>query len=163
MKKLKSLLLLLLCGIMFLTFAVGSSSDSPKKSLERYNINDDIYITNSDGRYRIKITNVSETSYRNSYSDVKADRVVIIEYEYENLTMDDDLYISQYLNFKAYDKDNNELESYPADTKYGGSIGKGRKSTASIAYALNNDNDYIELEYYDNFLKDANCQIILNW
>ncbi len=41
-----------------------------------------------------------------------------------------------------YDKENNKLETYPADTKYASSVGTGRKTTASEAYALNSN--YIE-------------------
>ena len=38
-----------------------------------------------------------------------------------------------------YDKENNKLETYPADTKYASSVGTGRKTTASEAYALNSN------------------------
>ena len=41
-----------------------------------------------------------------------------------------------------YDKENNKLETYPADTKYASSVGTGRKTTASEKYTLNSN--YIE-------------------
>ena len=100
MKKLKNLLLLLLCSIMFLVFAVGSSSNvttstnsdgttSSTNELTTYKLNEDIYVTNSSGKYRIKFTKISETSERNEFSDKQANRVVIIEYEYENISQEE--------------------------------------------------------------------------
>ena len=177
MKKFKSVLLLLICGAFFLTFALGSSSNSSTSNesggtsgstnnkLSTYKMNEDIYITNNSGKYRVKFTNVKETSDRNQFSDTKADRVVIIEWEYENLTIEDDLLVSDMLNFKLYDKDNNKLETYPTgDTKYGGSVGKGRKTVSSEAYALNNSNNYIELEFYDNtWNSKPDCKVLLEW
>lgn len=173
MKKIKNLLLLVLCSILFLVFAAGSGSDvststngdgtqSSTKELATYKLNDDIYVTNNSGKYRVKFTNISETGYRNQFSDKEAKKVVIIEYEYENISLEDDLYISS-IDFKLYDKENNQLETYPADIKYPGSISKGRKTTASVAYALNSDNNYMELEFYDNMFLNANCKVVFEW
>ncbi len=175
MKKLKNLFLLLLCSIMFLVFAVGSSSSnvttssngsglpSSTKDLATYKLNDDIYVKNQSGEYRVKFTKIYETSNRNQYSDKQANRVIVIEYEYENISQEEDLYVSE-LDFKLYDKENNQLETYPVDTKYSSYISKGRKATASVAYALNSDSNYIELEFYDNmFSSSANCKVIFEW
>lgn len=175
--KIKSLLLLLLCGIVYLTFAVGSSSSnttttsspgtttqSKTSEISKYKLNEDIYITNSKGKYRLKFTNVSETSDRNEFSDTVADRVIIIEYEYENISQEGDLFISS-SEFNLYDKDNNKMETYPATgTKYPTNVGTGRKTTASLAFALNNSSNYIELDYYDNmFNNKPDCRVILEW
>ena len=68
------------------------------------------------------------------------------------------------MNFNMYDKENNKLETYPADTKYASSVGTGRKTTASEAYALNSNSNYLELDFYDNmFNGKANCRVILEW
>jgi len=174
MKKIRSLIALLVCGILYFMLAVGSSTNvstssdsngtvSQTKEMVTYKLNEDIYITNNNGKYRIKFTGVTETKERNSYSDKQADRVVMIEYEYENMDMNEDLYISEY-NFKLYDKDNNSLDTYPVTIKYPSSVSSGRKGTASAAFALNNDSNYIELEFYDNMFNDkADCKVILEW
>lgn len=177
MKKFKNVMMMVLCGALFMILAVGSSSDastskdsggtsgSKNNKLSTYKLNEDIFITNNLGKYRVKFTSVTETSDRNQFSDIKADRVVIIEWEYENLTIEEDLLVSDMSNFKLYDKDNNKLESYPAgDTKTGGSVGQGRKTVASEAYALNNSNNYIELEFYDNIWNSKpDCKVYLEW
>ena len=175
MKKVRGFLLLLLCGAFFFVCALGSGTnatssgdsegtESETHDLKTYKVGEDIYVTNDYGKCRIKITNVEETSRRNEFSDVEAKKVVLISYEYENMTREDDLSISDW-NFKLYDKDNNKLETYPdANQKYGGAVSKGRKTTAIDAYALNNDNNYIELEFYDNmFNSKPNFKVTLEW
>lgn len=165
-KKIVNFLFLILVGISFLVFAVGSGNDVTTNSngkTDNYKLNDDITVKSSSGEYRVKFTNIYETSERNQFSDKQANRVVIIEYEYENISKENDLYVSD-LEFKLYDKDNNLLETYPANTKYASNVSKGRKTTASVAYALNNDNNYIELEFYDNmFNSKPDFKVIFEW
>ena len=157
---------------MFLVFAVGSGSDvttsnsggtASTADLTTYKLNDDIYVKSDSGEYRVKFTKIYETKERNEFSEKTANRVVIIEYEYENISKENDLLISE-MNFKLYDKENNQLESYPVSTKYGNSISKGRKATASEAFALNSDSNYIELEFYDNYFNNKpNCKVAFEW
>lgn len=139
----------------------SSSVDSSQKKY--YGINQDVFVTNSSGEYRLRITGIKETKERNEFSDKLANKVVVISYEYENISMTSDLSIFEW-NFKVYDSDSNILETYPVDTKYSASVGTGRKATASMAYALNNKNNYIELEFYDNmFNSSSDCIFKLEW
>ena len=136
-------------------------NDSEKEKV--YGLNEPITIENSTGAYTITLTGVEETADRNQFSDIEANRVIIISYTYENISSEDTVFISSN-NFKVYDKDNNALESYPASIKYGESISTGRKTDASMAYALNNDQNYIELEYYDNmFNSKYDCIFKVEW
>lgn len=145
------------------TQSTDSSSSEQKSTRNEYSLNQDIYVKNSSGEYRLKFTGIRETSDRNEYSDVNADRVVIISYEYENISKEDDLYISD-IDFKVYDKQGNILETYPVDYKYSDSIGPGRKTTAEAAYALNSIDNYLELEYYDNmFNSKSDCLVKIEW
>jgi hypothetical protein len=96
MKKVCSLIMLLLCGAFFFVCALGSGSNASTSNdsngtsgttnnkIPSYHLNEDIYITNNSGKYRVKFTGIKETSYRNEFSDTKADRVVVLEWEYEN-------------------------------------------------------------------------------
>lgn len=159
------LLLITLTGCESSATTSGTqSSNTPTVSKKTYGLNEDIYITNDSGEYRLKITNIKETSDRNEFSDVDADRVVIISYEYENISLNDDLYINEY-DFKVYDADSNSLEDYPIyDIKYSDTVGVGRKSSGEMAFALNNSSNYLELEYYDNvWNSSSDCIIKLEW
>ena len=68
------------------------------------------------------------------------------------------------MNFKLYYKENEAMETYPANVKMAQSVGTGRKASGEEGYALNSDENYIELEYYDNmFNSKADCKVILEW
>lgn len=144
----------------------GENNDSEIEETseeETYKVGDVIQISTYNGSYSFTITGISETSERNEFSDIQADRVVVIDYEYENNDVPEELYISD-MNFKAYDADNNALETYPADIKYADSISAGRKTTGQMAFALNNPTNRIELEYFDNmFSSTKDCLIVAEW
>lgn len=134
-----------------------------KKEKKTYHIGDSILVKTDEGSYSLRITGVRETSDRNEFSDTKADRVVIIDYKYKNISQsDDELYISD-MDFSMYDADGEALETYPADTKEASGVSVGHKSSGQMAYALNNNKNYIEAEYSDNFLMGSDFTIILKW
>lgn len=165
---------------LFLFFAVASGSDAETSSggtqgaeetqtaaaakMPTYGLGEVVTVKTSAGEYHVKITKVEETSDRNQFSDTQANRVVLISYEYENVSYQNDLSVSS-MDMKVYDKENNLLETYPASgTKYGSSVGTGRKSNGIDAYALNYDENYLEIEFYDNmFNSSADCKFILEW
>lgn len=128
-----------------------------------YAIGDEIIIKNDSGEYKLTITGVEETDDRNEFADSTPERVIIISYAYENISHNSDLYISE-MNFKAYDKDNNAMDTYPLSTvEYPDSISTGRKTSAQLAYGLNSSDNYVELEFYDNMFLDSDCKIALEW
>lgn len=141
----------------------GGNKTTTTTTKKTYGLNEVATIRTSDGNYRLKITKVKETSERNQFSDIEANRVITIYYEYENVSYEDSLAI-YYTNFKVYDKANTLLETYPVLTKTGDSISIGRKATAVDAYALNNEDNYIEIEYYDNmFFGTYDCIFEIEW
>lgn len=180
MKKLLYVLASALIICTFVFFAAASSSDAETstdgegeetnkqedavKEMPTYKIGETVTVKTSSGEYTVKISGVKETADRNEFSDVKADRVILVSYEYENKSYNDDLYVSE-SNMKVYDKENNLLESYPStEQKYASSVGTGRKSNGVAAYALNSDSNYAEIEFYDNmFNSSADCKFILEW
>ena len=182
-KSKKNALIFLIAGVIcfFISFAMAPASPTTEKTgdsntgevvdgdedtdqeEEVYKIGDVIKVSTSNGSYSLTITGVTETDERNEFSDTKADRVIIVDYAYENIDVDDELYIFE-SNFKAYDADNNSLETYPADIKSADSISAGRKTTGQMAFALNNSTNKIELEYFDNMFNDSkDCLIVLEW
>lgn len=178
MKKVLCVVLSLLLVASFMFFAVassdsastskddgsGSAAADSKEEKATYKIGDKVKIQTSSGEYTVKITSVKETKDRNEFSDIKADRVILVAYEYENISYEDDLLVSD-MNMKLYDKENNLLEDYPAvEEKYGSSVGTGRKSNGVEAFALNSSDNYVELELYSNiFNSKSDCRFILEW
>ncbi len=143
----------------------ASKTDSNQAATEptTYAIGDEIIIKNDSGEYKLIITGVEETDARNEYADTTPERVIIVSYAYENVSHDSDLYIGD-MNFKAYDKDNNSMDTYPLSTvEYPDAISTGRKTSAQFAYGLNSPDNYVELEFYDNMFLDSDCKIVLEW
>lgn len=181
MKKFLSLIMAVVVLCSFAFMALGSGSDAKTSSngtdadtgtsnssntseIPVYGIGESVSLKTSTGEYTVKITSVKESSERNQFSGVQADKVILIAYEYENVSYTNDLSVST-LNMKVYDKDSNLLESYPAtEQKYGSTVGTGRKSNGVAAYALNNENNYIEIDFYDNIINSkADCRFKIEW
>lgn len=123
-----------------------------KRYMKKLNIGETAYLPNKDSvkTYSLTINNIKFIKERNKYSEKKADKVVEIEYTYENMAMDEELFIYDH-NFKIYDADNNRLETYPiAGHKFPQLISKGNKCTATMVFALNHDVDSIEAKFYLN-------------
>lgn len=172
----KKLLLALLCANLAFGL-VGCSSDAetkkeedtPKEETKKkeekktYAIGEKVVVTTDLGKYYIVINGVTETADRNEFSDTPAERVVLISYTYENVSYEEDLYISD-SNFKPYDKAGTKLEKYPVEISFPDAIGTGRNISASMAYALNSPDNYIELEFYDNmFNSKSDCMFEIIW
>lgn len=141
-----------------------------RQEKKTYHIGDEILVETDEGSYSLCITGVSETSDRNQFSDKQADRVIIIDYRYENIShatefgdyYNDELHIGDF-DFSMYDADGEVLETYPVDTKYAQAVSVGHKSSGQMAYALNNSQNYIEAEYHDNMFMGSDFTIILEW
>lgn len=148
----------------------GTESSDTTSDKTIYHIGDVIDAKSDNGEYKLCITKVTETDERNEFSDTQADRVVIIDYEFENVDYNvkfgdyknNELSISDF-DFKMYDADGNVLETYPASTDYAQSVSPGHKSSGQMAYALNNATNYIEAEYSDNIFMSSDFTIELEW
>ncbi|HHD2752406.1 TPA: DUF5067 domain-containing protein [Clostridium perfringens] len=110
------------------------------------------YLTDENGVKLMSLTidSVKLTDERNQFWDKEAEKVAVIEYTYENIGYEENLHIFDY-NFKVYDSAGNVLEGYPAGAeKYPQAISKGKKCTANMSFALNNESNDLEVEFYDN-------------
>ncbi len=105
----------------------------------------------SEGNYSIKITGVYETEPdTDSENPPKADRIAVVVYEYTNADIEKGLVISD-AHFKAFDKSGTALEIYPQKNMFeAGSIGASGTMTASVAFALNSPENYIEVDFFND-------------
>lgn len=130
---------------------------SSKNLNNKYKIKESYYEKDEDGNKLMSVTinSLSEIKERNKFLNTKANKVILLEFMYENLDLSGNLFISD-SNFKVYDKEGNILESYPVDSeKVAKSISKGKKCTASAAYALNSKSKEIIVEFYSNILDNT--------
>ncbi|HFE9686811.1 TPA: DUF4352 domain-containing protein [Clostridium perfringens] len=137
---------------------INEKSEEDKRPL---GIGETAYINNNNGVKSMAVTidNVKLTEERNQFSEKEAEKVVVIEYTYENIACEENLYVFD-SNFKVYDASGNVLETYPAGAeKYPQAISKGKKCTANMSFALNNESNNLELEFYDNMFNGKASEV----
>ena len=124
----------------------------------RGQLGDTIYITTSSGDYELTFTNAYYTDERNDYSSVVADKVIMLEYEYKNISYEDrymdGLFICEGIHYKVYDGDGYSLGTYPATLSYyQDSVSKNRSSKGSEAFAVVGDQTHYEIEVADTIIE----------
>ena len=127
----------------------GVTKDNNNKKEPAPGVSDEATLQAQEGNYTLKITKVLEVEPNPKEAEPpKADSVAIVVYEYTNDDIAHGLVIGN-THFKAYDSKGKELEQYPQKDLFEPSdVGASGTFTASVAFALNNDNDYLKIEYY---------------
>lgn len=128
---------------------------------EVLSLGDKAYIENEEGLkvMSLSIDKVNFVEDRNEFSDIEAKKVVLIEYTYENIESNDNISLFS-TNFKVYDEEGNILDTYPLPLdKNPKAISKGKKCTASMAYALNTEAKFLELEFYNNMFNSKPSKV----
>lgn len=111
-----------------------------------------VYSEDGKDLYTFTINSVVTTDERNQFSDKNPAKVVVINYTYENLADESDVYISS-MNFKVIDADGNLCETYPAGTSvYPQAAPIGAKSTGEEAYGLIVDSSSIKLVFDPTYI-----------
>lgn len=147
----------------------GTDTAKSKEKLH-YSVGDTVTVQTENGEYAFRINGISETAERNQYAGSNPDRVVLIDYEYENISYaveydnyyNDKLYMGSY-NFEFYDADGHSMNEYPISYEYPHSITPGHKTSGQMALGLNNDTNYIEMELDDYDYKGPGIVIDLDW
>lgn len=131
-----------------------------------YKLNE--YITDKskmfdNGDYRLSFTNVQETEERTDPETINADKVIVLTYEYQNISIQDDFYTC-YCWFKVKDSAGNELEMYPISRNNADRINIGQQGIGKSAYALNSDTNKVIVEYYgESSFDNLICKFELEW
>ncbi len=175
------IVVIIIFGVFFVALLSGDDSSSGAENTTNnsqvdnvqqnddekvYGIGDTVTVNTSRGDYSLKFTGVRETSKRNQYADDNPQRVVILEYEYKNISFDSDVVVS-YLYLRTYDNDGNALAVYPdTSIKPTTNISQGKTATASVAYGLNSDDNIVTVDFYNitmESMHNAECSFKLTW
>lgn len=131
--------------------AENTKAEKPEEDVV-YTIGDRIVF---DDDYALTIISVKETDERNEFSEKEVEQVLIIEYLYENLSSDDEIYISE-MEFKLVDEGGNMMDTYPVDAAHSPEYTpKGAKTLASFAVGTTSKSQKIDMHYYDNFFSSS--------
>lgn len=164
---------LLCAGLLFVIVGCSDSSTNPSDSQQNTNNETeeskifkigDIATFTSGGvdMCTIKINSVKSTKERNQFEEKKYEDVVLINYTYENVGDDEDVYISGALNFTVIDEDGNVCDTYPIGSITPKETPKGAKCTAEEAYGLIKKSSKIKLRVKMSEKAQANFELDLN-
>lgn len=114
-------------------------------------VSENVKMDAHEGSYSLKITAVYDTAPdTDEPNPPEAERVAVVVYEYTNEDISSGLSIGN-THFKAYDKNGKELEQFSQKGLFEvGEAGQSDTYTASVAFALNNDENYIKVEFYND-------------
>jgi hypothetical protein len=127
------------------------TSPTPADTASAFGLGEKVTVKDKSGTamYTLVINSVKLTDERNQFADTDPAYVIVINYTYENLANESDLFISS-MNFKVIDADGNVCATYPAGVKdYPQQTPMGAKCTGEEAYGLTADGKF-KLMFYDN-------------
>ena len=126
------------------------NTSTSKSTIAEIKLNEPFVVTSRYGQYSITFEGVRETQDRNQFSDVNPNKVIFIDYNYENISSESDVYVSS-ISYRVMDDDGNVLDTYPVsdDTRRNNSVPMGGKSKGCDAFALMTDTKSITILYYD--------------
>lgn len=139
---------LVVFSLVIILVVAGVTKDDTKKDPAPV-VSDEATLQAQEGNYTLKITKVLEVEPNPKDEDApEAKSVAIVVYEYTNDDIAHGLVIGN-THFKAYDSKGKELQQYPQKDLFEPSdVGTSGTFTASVAFALNNDDDYLKIKYY---------------
>ncbi|MBO4899588.1 MAG: hypothetical protein J5509_04800 [Lachnospiraceae bacterium] len=146
------------------------TAQSAPREREHYSMGDTVTVHTSYGDYEVTFTGVRETDERSTYEDTDPDRVVLIDYDYKNVSyvMDLDTYYSDdlYINssdFNFYDANGRAMDDYWIYSNSPHAVTPGHSTSGTMALGLNNDTNYIEVELSDYGYEGPGITVDLNW
>lgn len=113
--------------------------------------NGEIAVSLPEGSYSVSVTAVFDVAPDTDAAEPPtAERVAVVVYEYTNDGVENGVSIGN-THFKAYDKNGKELEQFPQKGLFeAGEAGDSDTYTASVAFALNNSENFLKIEYYND-------------
>ena len=134
-----------------------------ENKIERVGLGDTLVVS-EDGvdLYEITFNKAFLTDERNQFSDDTSENVIVLEYTYKNLSVEDGLNVFEGTDFRVYDANGAALSTYPAGAElYGGTVSVGRSGTSQEAFGFNGDpQQTLEIEIYGSLFDSAPLAIV---
>ena len=148
-------LIVIATAILVALIVVGVTKEPVDVKPDVSSVNGEVTLKSQEGNYSVNVTAVYDTMPLTSVTEFpSAERVAVVVYEYTNDDIAHGLSIGN-THFKAYDSNGKELEQFPQEGLFeAGEVGAEGTFTASVAFALNNDKNYIKVEFYNDTASD---------
>ena len=134
-----------------------------ENKIERVGLGDTLVVS-EDGvdLYEITFNKAFLTDERNQFSDDASENVIVLEYTYKNLSVEDGLNVFEGTDFRVYDANGAALSTYPAGAElYGGTVSVGRSGTSQEAFGFNGDpQQTLEIEIFDSLFNSTPLAIV---
>ena len=134
-----------------------------ENKIERVGLGDTLVVS-EDGvdLYEITFDKAFLTDERNQFSDDTSENVIVLEYTYKNLSVEDGLNVFEGTDFRVYDANGAALSTYPAGAElYGGTVSVGRSGTSQEAFGFNGDpQQTLEIEIYGSLFNATPLAIV---
>ena len=134
-----------------------------ENKVKRFGLGDTL-VASSDGvdLYEITFDKAFLTDERNQFSDDTSENVIVLEYTYKNLSVEDGLNVFEGTDFRVYDANGAALSTYPAGAElYGGTVSVGRSGTSQEAFGFNGDpQQTLEIEIYGSLFNATPLAIV---
>ena len=134
-----------------------------ENKIERVGLGDTLVVS-EDGvdLYEITFNKAFLTDERNQFSDDASENVIVLEYTYKNLSVEDGLNVFEGTDFRVYDANGAALSTYPAGAElYGGTVSVGRSGTSQEAFGFNGDpQQTLEIEIYGSLFNATPLAIV---
>ena len=142
-----ALALIAVIVILIVAGAGGSVNNGGEETTAGEKVN----MQSQEGNYSLKVTAVYDSAPETDEKNPpEAKRVAVVVYEYTNDDIAHGLSIGN-THFKAYDKRGKELEQFPQKNLLEPSeVEANGTFTASVAFALNDDKNFIKVEFYND-------------
>ena len=134
-----------------------------ENKIERVGLGDTLVVSeNGVDLYEITFDKAFLTDERNQFSDDTSENVIVLEYTYKNLSVEDGLNVFEGIDFRVYDANGAALSTYPAGAElYGGTVSVGRSGTSQEAFGFNGDpQQTLEIEIYGSFFNSTPLVIV---
>ena len=143
-------LLILIFTISLIVSCMFNFTGSKRKTISFHNIDthSQLLVKKENNKYTFSISNISLSNERKQNVNIEAKKLIVITGEIENI--DSGIVSLSHNDLFIYDKSGKRLSFYPLfDTQEAAiHIPMGRAATFQYAYALNDDSNDIEIEYF---------------
>ena len=123
--------------------------------LDKFDLKKEVVLDHyKEGKYGVTFKKIKKTDKRNSFASNEINEVFLVDYEFQNYSINENILLYEGSDFKFFDSKGNQLSSYPLtqSLKYANPASIGEISSATIAIGSKEPLDKLYIVIYNNEL-----------